>query len=202
MPLPNDGAIVLPVNEFFDRECFEDPKTSAGAFVNAKFAGSKFDQFLSAVINEKERFPHQEVPKERGLKADSFGIGTCLSIKHPAGLDCRLILASVATKRESEGLRAEFSFISEAVRHIRSIIADERIDSLVMPLPGAGKAGLQPEVALFATILAFSEVARGSSGHLLKSVEIVVFQSDDSSKPVISKSRARSILGTASAMIG
>ena len=199
-----DGAIAFPVNEYFDRECFGDPNTSLGAFAKKHFPGDQFSKLIDFQQNDltQRNLPTTLRRKEANKNAPSYGTGVSQLLDKPLNKNFRIVLVSSSTKREKVGIRCEVPFIFRAIDSIHHTMVDFQIDTLILPLLGPGKGGLRPEVSLFSMILGFSEIMRGSSGHHLKSIEIIVFQSNSSAKPEISKQRVRRILGTASAMFG
>jgi hypothetical protein len=204
LPNPKHGAVVFPVNEFFDRKCFTDEKTSLGAFVKKRIPSEAFSRLIAMVETKLKasNIQTKRIWKEPDVQDNSYGIGVCVALEYPVEIDGRVILVSSATKRAKEGVRCEVSFIFDAVKRVHETMADDQVDTILIPLLGPGKGGVRSELALFTMIVAFTEAARRPSGHHLKSVEIVIFRPSPESKPEISRSRAKRILGTASAMFG
>jgi hypothetical protein len=202
--LPADhGAFVLPANEFFDGDCYEHDNTALGSFAQAHFTGNDFQDFVAEVEKCKmdSGLLTEAVEKEIGVMQQSYMPGSFLFLDRPVKKDLRLILTAVSTKRAGEGIRSEAAFLFSAVSRLHAFMADKRIESIVMPLLGAGKGGLKKGAALFMLVSAFADAASRPSGHHLKSITIVIFQ-QDGSKPEIKRSSVRRIIGVATAMFG
>lgn len=197
------AAVVLPANEFFDRDCYADEKTALGAFVGKHFSNNDYPVFTSAVATQltADRVPTQSVEKETGVNEASYGVGTCVFLDRPAGKPMKMILSSVSTKRAKQGIRSEASFLFSAVSGIHAKMVDKRVDAIFLPLLGAGKGGLGSAMALFTAVIAFAEAITRPSGHQITSITIVVFQKDSKSEPEIRKSTVRRILGVGTGMI-
>jgi len=85
------------------------------------------------------------------------------------------------------------SYLFEGMRELTRRLADARVKKIVMPVLGAGHAGMNAPLALVGLLLAVAEIARyGESG--LGSVTIVVFKKDGESPPAVPKNVARRAL--------
>ncbi len=163
-PIANENwAVVLPGNEFFDDECIKDERSALGAFMRRYFP-MKILEMHQLILERAATFSYREVEKEAGITAKSFGVGKCIFIDKPLGTPHRIILASVSTKRARVGLKSEASFICAAISEMQCLVADKRINGLVLPVMGSGHGGLKSELALFAMVLAFSEVLERDPG--------------------------------------
>jgi len=194
-----ESMVVLPANEFFDDECIRDKKSSLGAYVNHRFANQE-KQIENLITTHIECFQYIEVEKEVGVKQKSYGVGEGVFLKEPLGSRQPILFLAVTTKRAKEGLRTEMSYIFQAVRKIQHVAADNRIDSVFIPIMGSGHGGLKKEVALFALLLAVCDFITKPNGHHLKTINIVVFQSSEKDKPLISKIISKRLLKIATGM--
>ena len=194
-----ESMVVLPANEFFDDECIKDRGSSLGAYVQHKFANQE-SEIESLITTKLKDYSFVEVEKEVGVKQKSYGVGEGVFIKSPLSSTQPVLFLAVTTKRAREGLKAEMSYIFQAVQKIQHITADNRITSVYIPIMGSGHGGLKNEVALFALLLAVCDVVNSSNGHHLKTINIVVFQSSETGKPLISKIVAKRLLRFATGM--
>ncbi len=195
----NESMVVLPANEFFDDECINDKKSALGAYVNHRFT-NQAKQIENLIAGELRGVDSKEVEKEAGIRKKSFGVATGVFVKNPIDLKQPVLFLAVTTKRAGEGLRSEMSYIFQAVRKIQSVVADHRIDSVCVPVMGSGHGGLRKEVALFGLLLAVCDSVTRSHGYHIKKFNIVVFQSNESSKPSISRIVAKRLLRIATGM--
>jgi len=176
---PGDGrAVVLPANEFFDNRCFNDANTAAGGFIRSFFDTSQATTLKSLVDQQLADHPFQEVKRQNQRAAISYGTGSCVYLEHPFGTPHRIILSAVATDREDTGIRAEVASIFQVMKGVHRIIARERTISVIyLPLLGAGKGGVPPQLAFRALMIAALEARCAQGGHAMKEVHFVVFQS-------------------------
>ena len=168
---PDDTrAVVLPVNEFFDRECFDDARTAVGAFAGAHFP-DQYDALHDLARQQLAGAPTDVVARRPGVMLPSYGAGKCIFLDRPLQSKHRLILAAVTTDRASTGLECEVPFLHQALKQIESILATNRMSSVAMPLMGAGAGNLRREVALFTLILGLSELPR----RRIRAAEILIY---------------------------
>lgn len=193
-----ESMVVLPANEFFDDECIDDKKSALGAYVNHKFKNQQIVKDL--IAGKLSGLKSREVEKETGVKQDSFGVGTGVFLKEHTDSRHPILFLSVTTKRAGEGLQAEMSYIFQAIREIQNKAADNRIDSVCVPVIGSGHGGLRKEVALFGLLLAICDSVTKSRGHHVRKFNVVVFQSAKSAKPYISRIVAKRLLRSATGM--
>ena len=132
-----DSLIILPANEFFDDECIKDTKSALGAYITNKFPNQseQIELLIAEELKKKQSF---EVEKEEGVKGQSYGVGTGILIKKPLNSLKPLLFLSVTTKRKGEGLKSELPYIFKAVDKILSVAADNRFDSICVPIFGSG----------------------------------------------------------------
>ena len=103
----------------------------------------------------------------------------------------------MTTKRAGEGLHAEMSHIFKAVKKIQEIAADNRIDTVCIPVMGTGHGGLRKEVGLFSLLLAICDGISKPTGHHVKRYDVVVHRANPKEKPSISISSSKRILKAA-----
>jgi hypothetical protein len=193
------SLIVLPANEFFDDECIKDRGSALGAFMQAKYP-NQIDQVKQLIDNKLEGFSSMEVEKKAGKFQKSYGIGASIFLDQILSTKHKILLVSVTTMRAGEGLRAEMSYIFRAINETLSIVADQRLRSVYIPLIGSGHGGLKKEVSLFVMLLAVCEVLHRPYGHNVEEFNIIVFQASEKDKPSISSEVVKHLLKTTTGM--
>jgi hypothetical protein len=194
----DSSVIILPANEFFDDDCINDKKSSMGAYMHSKFP-NQIHEIQQAVHVKTKDMASIEREKETGIFQKSYGVGKCIFLDKPIMTNHRIILASVTSHRAGQGIRSEISYIFQAVNEIFKILMDKRIFKVYSPLMGAGHGCLEPEVALFALILAWSEILyKPRTPHI--EVTIIVFRSNENIKPRLNQRVMKKILEVATGM--
>ena len=178
-------------------------KSALGAYVNTVFEG-QVAAFVSLMKSEaaSRLGPGEERRKTRDATALSFGTGRCLVLLNPLGRSTPVALISTTTQRPEEGLSSRISYLFEGMRTLVAQLADARLSEVVMPLMGAGHGRIEKPLALVGLLLAIAEVAHyGQGSQRLRRVTVVVFQSDQASKPEVDRivvQRALALIGSAS----
>ena len=189
---PDDSLFALPANEFFDDECIHDSNSALGAFVQHHFA-DRVPDIQSLVQEVLADQPHTLVMKTPGQSVASFGIGKCVFLDRPFSSRYRLAMVSVTTQRADVGLRAEPEYIFKSARSLCRLMANNRINRLVVPVLGSGHGGLGGELALVCMLLAFAALRRDST-HRPEEVKIVVFRHDKSGRPSVPEAKIKEAL--------
>jgi hypothetical protein len=194
-------TIVLPCNEYFDDRCVGDTKSALGAYINRVFDG-QVDAFTSLVKDEcKKKFGQGRMEQKTGDEsAESFGVGRCLLLIRPLGRSSPVALVSTTTQRAGQGLSARISYLFDALRELACILADERLNDVVMPILGAGHGRIDTPLALVGLLLAVAEAAHyGQGGQRLRRVTVVVFRRDMNTPAQVDRvvvRRALALIGT------
>lgn len=190
------SLVVLPANEYFDDECIHDVKSALGAYVQSVFPNQTKE--VQKLIKENlESVESVEIEKEPGITQASYGVGSGVLLKEPLHSKQPVLFLSVTTKRAGEGLRAEMSHIFVAVKKIQEVAADNRVDTVCIPVMGTGHGGLPNEVGLFSLVLAICDGISKPCGHHLKQYNIVIYRANSKEKPSISVGASKRILKTA-----
>jgi O-acetyl-ADP-ribose deacetylase (regulator of RNase III) len=167
-------VVALPANEYFDDECVTDRHSSLGAFVEHYFAHTVGD-FLRAIAAELSDLPAERVPRAERRIDDSYGIGRAIFLNELAS-GHRIILVSATTERTGIGLRAEPHFLYAAWQGVVETMNVRRLNSLVIPVLGAGHGGMPLAVALLFNLLALRSCLADDVGRHVRQVTIVVFE--------------------------
>jgi hypothetical protein len=191
-----ESLVVLPANEYFDDECIHDSKSSLGAYVQSIFPNQANE--IQKLIKEKLASVESiEIEKEPGITQASYGVGSGVLLKEPLHSKQPVLFLSVTTKRVGEGLRAEMSHIFDAVKKIQKVAADNRVETVCIPVMGTGHGGLPKEIGLFSLVLAICDGISKPSGHHLKQYNIVIYRANSNGKPSIAVGASKRILKTA-----
>lgn len=180
-------AIALPCNEYFDDRCAGDIRSALGAYVNRVFE-RQVDEFILAIKDacRKKLGAGVEQKKTDDEWAESFGAGKCVLLTRPLGQFAPVALVSTTTQRAGQGLSARISYLFDGMRELFRLLADARLNEVIMPVLGAGHGGIDPPLAFVGLLLAVAEAARyGQGGQRLKKVTIVVFKRDADSQPEV-----------------
>ena len=172
------SVVALPCNEYFDDRCTADSRSALGIYVAHHFGdrASAFSALVQGGCRTKfTRGTNQQ--KTNDESAESFGPGRALLLMEPLGSPVSVALIATTTQRAGQGLAARISYLFEGMRELFALIADERINEVVMPVLGAGHGGIEPPLALVGLVLAVAEAARyGSERQRRKRIVIVVFR--------------------------
>ena len=185
----DDALVVLPCNEYFDAECVQDKRGTLGAAIRHAFQG-QVDEFVKLMQTEcvDKLGPGVETQKTDLIQAKSYGVGKCILLEKPLGKTLRLALMSTSTQRVDHGLSTQLAFLLQGMHELAKIIANAQIHEITMPILGAGKAGLDPHLALQGILLGIAEKMRyGQGGQRPKRVTIVVYKKDETSAPEIER---------------
>lgn len=186
-------AVVLPANEFYDDRCFNDERTVAGSFIRSHFSMPQAALLKGAVEQKLSSHPSKMVEREGGKLEKSYGVGSCVYLEQPLGTSHRIILAAVSTDRPRQGLRTDLGTIFKTIEEIRCIVADNRLSIVYIPLLGAGKGGVPPEVGFLTLASAILEARSREGGHHLQQVHLVIYQ-PEGGHPIIPQHRAKRAL--------
>jgi len=165
-------AVVLPVNDSFDKECFEDTQSSAGAFMQRHYAKGVSNSCIEKLVNAQLSNSQYKSQEEGGVR--TFPIGTTIYLDSPMGTSRRIILTSVTTRRKGEGIRSDPSYVAKCVLEILKLSADKKVTKLYMPVLGAGHGGLDFKVALSILLLEFIYNLKYKKFHHIKELAIVI----------------------------
>jgi hypothetical protein len=204
-PLPQKPteAFILPANEFFDQECFSDPRAALGSFALRHFPGADFQKLLACLAARiaSDSVPSTPQEKEKGVTAPRYEIGTSLLLDTHVHAPIRLIVTAVSTKRPGQGIHCELGYLYSAIPKIQSVLVDHQIDTVTLPLLGSGKGGVGAELSLFTLVVGLLDASRRTGGHNLRSITLVIYQASPKENPHIPKQIVRRILSVGAAMV-
>ncbi|WP_146187960.1 hypothetical protein [Acidovorax sp. CF316] len=127
--------------------------------------------------------------------SESHGPGRAILVPDPSKNAANIALVSTTTQRAGQGLAARMSYVFDGVRELFELLADQRINEVVMPVLGAGHGGIDPPLALAGLVLALAEASRyGVDRQQRKKITIVVFQRTKQDPPEIAHENFRKAL--------
>jgi hypothetical protein len=177
----NDWLIALPANEYFDDACIDDRCSALGAFIQHHFPDNI--ELLKTELSRKLRTEKTtKVMKRPGISGKSFGTGKCLFLDPNAWNDMKIAMVSVTTDRADEGLRGRDLFVFQALAAINSVMANNRLSKLRVPILASGHGGMRRDVALMCMLIALGELERTNVSRI-RVAELVVFSGDTEGDP-------------------
>lgn len=127
--------------------------------------------------------------------SESYGPGRAILVSDPSRNSAGIALVSTTTQRAGQGLASRMSYVFDGVRELFGLLADKRINEVVMPVMGAGHGGIDPSLALAGLVLALAESAKyGTDQQRRKKITIVVFQRTKEDSPDVTLQRIRKTL--------
>jgi hypothetical protein len=92
-------------------------------------------------------------------------------------------------------LAVRISYLFDGMQELFALLADARLNDVVMPVMGAGHGGIDPPLALVGLLLALAEAARyGPERQRRKKVTIVVFRRTPNDPPEVAPGVIRQTL--------
>jgi pimeloyl-ACP methyl ester carboxylesterase/O-acetyl-ADP-ribose deacetylase (regulator of RNase III) len=177
-PIGSETVVALPCDEYFDGQCTSDTRTALGVYINRRCAekASTFSDLVKQHCLEWFGAGKQQ-QKTKEESGQSYGPGRAILVPDPSKNAAAIVLISTTTQRAGQGLAARMSYVFDGVQELFELLADRRINEVVMPVLGAGHGGIDPPLALAGLVLALAEAARyGSDRQSRKKITIVVFQ--------------------------
>lgn len=163
------SAIILPMNDTFDDECINDPKSSLGAFIQENFPkGIKEIQGL--IANELKDTSYETLDSIK-----IYPLNTVIYLDGPLGSKQHIILVSVTTKRKNEGIKSDPSYIANGILEVFKFSADKKMTKLYMPVLGAGHGGVDFSVALYSLLLEVIYNLKYNKFHHVKEMNIIIY---------------------------
>ena len=164
-----NSAIVLPANTTFVDDCATDKRTALGAF------------FLNRFPEKIPVLPtlFTDILAAKGLFADKSGqflAGTTIILPDDYAKPAKIIVTASTTRLSGTGITSNPHVICNCVESILKCTADQRVDTIYLPILGSGHGGVDRGMALLFLILAilhFSKIY-----HHLKMVQIIVHPKD------------------------
>lgn len=191
-PAGLETVVALPCNEYFEDQCTNDTRTALGVYIKRHCAetASTFSNLVKLQCQTRFGVGIEQQRTMDELR-ESHGPGRAILVSDPSGNAAAIALVSTTTQRAGHGLAARMSYVFDGVRELFELLADRRINEVMMPVLGAGHGGIDPPLALAGLVLALSEAARHSTR---KKITIVVFQRTKQDPPDVTPEYIRRAL--------
>ena len=185
------AAVVLPCNDLFDDECFEDKGIALGGYLASHPNELDIESIKEGRDKILKNSPSKEINDGFPRFNKSYDIGTCIYLvvsRH------RMLVTAVSTKRKVEGVRSEITYLHRVMRSVLHSLANNELNTIYVPLIGSGKGGVPHQIAFLSLLNAIYECALRSGGRHFSNVHIVVFKSNENADPELSSAEVRQIL--------
>ncbi|MGA1843359.1 MAG: macro domain-containing protein [bacterium] len=164
-----NAAIVLPANTTFVDDCAADKRTAMGAFF--------LERFPEKVATLPTIF--QDILTSNGLYPDANGqfmVGTTIMLPDEFAKPAKVVITASSVRIAGTGFSSSPHVICKCVENILKCTADQRIDTIYLPILGSGHGGVERGIALLFLLLAFLHFDRAY--HHIRLVQIVVHPRD------------------------
>jgi len=164
-----NSAIVLPANTSFVDDCATDRRTAMGAFFTERFPEEigALPASLKGVLNA-----NGIQPTENG----QYLPGTTVLLPDKFAKPARIIVTASTTRTPEAGIGSTPHIICSCVEEILKITADQRVDTIYVPILGSGHGGVEHGMALLFLLLAFLHFSRAY--HHIRKLHVVVHPKD------------------------
>ena len=164
-----NAAIVLPANTTFIDSCATDARTAMGAFFTKHFPGEvgTLPSLLKNVLDAA------------GIQAEGTGqyaAGTTVILPDSFAKPAKIVVTASTIRRPGTGIVSSPNIICNCVEKILKATADQRIDTLYLPILGSGHGGVDRGLALLFLLIAMLHFSK--LYHHIKVVHIVVHPKD------------------------
>lgn len=169
VPETKNAVIVLPANTTFFDDCVTDKRTAMGAFFLERFPEKV--TVLPSLINT--------ILTEKGFRPDANGqfmTGTTIILPDEYAKPAKIIITASTSRIAGTGITSSPHVICSCVEGVLKCTADQRIDSVYLPILGSGHGGIDRGMALLFLLLSILHFSR--SYHHIKLVQIIVHPKD------------------------
>lgn len=169
VPSTRNAVIVLPANTTFVDDCATDKRTAMGAFF--------LDRFPEKVVELPALF--LKILAANGLQPDESGqftAGTTIILPDDFAKPAKVVITASTIRMAGAGITSSPHVICSCVEGILKCTADQRVDSIYLPILGSGHGGVDRGMALLFLLLAVLHFARVY--HHIRLVQIIVHPKD------------------------
>ena len=164
-----NAAIVLPANSTFVDSCATDARTAMGAFFTEHFPGEV--GALPSLL--------KKVMEATGIQVEETGqyaAGTTVMLPDSFAKPAKIVVTASTIRTPGTGSVSSPNIICNCVEQILKTTADQKIDTLYLPILGSGHGGVDRGLALLFLLIAMLHFSK--SYHHIKLVHIVVHPKD------------------------
>ncbi len=162
-------AIVLPANTTFVDSCATDARTAMGAFFTKHFPEEvgTLPSLLKTVLEAS------------GITIEGTGqypAGTTVMLPDSFAKPAKIVVTASTIRTPGTGIVSNPSIICNCVEEILKTTADQRIDTLYLPILGSGHGGIDRGLALLFLLIAMLHFSK--SYHHINVVHIIIHPKD------------------------
>jgi len=164
-----NSAIVLPSNTTFLDDCATDKRSSLGAFFT--------EHFPAEIANLPALFT--EVLDSAGIKPTASGQyapGTTVILPAQFEKPAKIVITASTSRMPGAGIMSNPYIICRCVEEILRVTADQRVDTLHLPILGSGHGGVDRGLALLFLLLALLHFSK--LYHHVRKIHIIVHPKD------------------------
>lgn len=164
-----NSAIVLPANTTFVDDCAADRRTAMGSFFTERFP----EEIGGLPALFKEMLDSNGIrPGENG----QYATGTTILLPERFAKPAKVVVTASTIRTSGAGIVSTPHIICNCAEEILRITADQRVDTLHLPILGSGHGGVDRGMALLFLLLAMLHFSK--SYHHIRKVHIVVHPKD------------------------
>ena len=167
--ITRNSVVVLPANTTFVDDCAADKRTAMGAFF--------MEQFPEEIGELPALF--EKILVSRGIERITNGhyaAGTTIILPEKLAKPAKIVVTASTIRSSESGILSNPQIICTCVEEILKVTADQRVDTIYLPILGSGHGGIDRGMALLFLCLAllhFSKIY-----HHIYKVQIVVHPKD------------------------
>ncbi len=164
-----NSAIVLPANTTFVDDCATDVRTAMGAFFTTRFP-EEIGQLSSTV---------KDALDTAGIQVQANGqyaAGTTIMLPDRFAKPAKIVVTASTIRIHGKGILSNPQIICNCIEKILIATANQRIDTIYLPILGSGHGGIDCGLALMFLLLAIFHFSK--TYHHIKVVHIVVHPKD------------------------
>jgi hypothetical protein len=164
-----NSAIVLPANTTFVDDCATDKRTAMGAFFLDRFPEkvAELPALFAGILNANGLHPDE---------SGQFTPGTTIILPDDYAKPAKVIITASTLRIAGAGITSNPHVICNCVEAILKCTADQRVDTIYLPILGSGHGGVDRAMALLFLLLAVLHFS--GTYHHIKLVHIVVHPND------------------------
>jgi len=167
--LTSNSAVVLPANTTFVDDCAADKRSAMGAFFGEHFPGeigglpALFKHILDSL-------------GKQAVGGNQYSPGTTFILPDRFSKPAKIVVTASTIRSSETGITSNPYIICNCVEGILRATADERVDTIYVPILGSGHGGVDRGLALLFLLLAFLHFLKFH--HHIRKVQIVVHPND------------------------
>jgi len=167
--LTSNSAVVLPANTTFIDDCAADRRSAMGAFFAEHFPGEigGLPTLFKHILDSLGKQP---------VEGNRYSPGTTFILPDRFWKPAKIVVTASTIRSFETGITSNPYIICNCVEGILRITADERVDTIYVPILGSGHGGVDRGLALLFLLLALLHFLKFH--HHITKVQIVVHPND------------------------